>query len=195
MQRGAFRRRGRATEETQVERLNLGCGHDIRPGWLNLDVAPLPGVDVVHDLQQPPLPFADDRFELILCQDVLEHVDLVPTLRDLHRVLAPGGRLELRSPHFTSQAFHADPTHRRCFSVETFDFFIRGAPLGRDYYFDFHFSAIDRRRITFHRRRSEPWNWLIEPLVNASAWLQSYYEATGFSRLFPALNVEVTLVK
>jgi SAM-dependent methyltransferase len=184
-----------ADKENRVERLNVGCGPDIRPGWVNLDVAPLPGVDVVHDLDVLPLPLEDGRFEVIDCQDVLEHVDLVPVLRELHRVLAPGGRLHVRSPHFTSQMVYIDPTHRRCFSIQTFNFFVRSETTFGDFYFDFHFSAIERARITFHRRRSEPWNWLIEPLVNASTWLQHYYEAVGFSRLFPALNVDLTLVK
>ncbi len=178
-----------------MERLNVGCGPDARSGWVNLDVAPLPGVDVVHDLNDVPLPLEDERFELIECQDVLEHVDLVPVLRELHRVLVPSGRLRLRSPHFTSSVVYVDPTHRRSFSISTFDYFVGGKTAFGEFYFDFHFCTIERARITFHRRRSEPWNWLIEPLVNASPWLQRYYEAVGFSRLFPALNVELTLVK
>jgi len=52
--------------------LNLGCGADIRPDCVNLDRASLPGVDVVHDMSQLPLPFSADRFSHIVCQDVLE---------------------------------------------------------------------------------------------------------------------------
>ena len=57
------------------EKLNLGCGNDIRPDYVNLDVADLEGVDVVHDLDQLPLPFDDESFREILCLDVFEHVD------------------------------------------------------------------------------------------------------------------------
>lgn len=178
-----------------MERLNVGCGRDVRPGWINLDVAPLPGVDIVHDLNSIPLPFADGRFDLVECLDVLEHVDFVPVLRDLHRITRPGGQIRVKCPHFTSHVFHIDPTHRRSFSVETFAFFIREGSFERDYYFDFHFTRLAKSRISFHRRRSEPWNWIIEPLVNSSSWLQRYFEATALSRLFPALNVEVVLVK
>jgi SAM-dependent methyltransferase len=126
---------------------------------------------------------------------VLEHVELIPVLRELHRILAPGGRLRVRSPHFSSQVVYIDPTHRRSFSIQTFEYFVSGKTRFGEFYFDFHFSAIERARITFHRRRSEPWNWLIEPLANFSPWIQRYYEATAFARLFPGLNVEVTLVK
>ena len=176
-------------------RLNVGCGHDIRRGWVNLDSAALPGVDVVHDLGQLPLPFGDSEFSEIACQDVLEHVDLIPVMSELHRVLAPGGRLAIRAPHFTSYVAYIDPTHRRAFSIRTFDAFCKNSLLDREYYFDFHFSGVERAVITFHRTRAQPWNALLEQLVNRSERAQRVYEATGLSRLFPALNVEVTLVK
>ena len=58
-------------------KLNVGCGKDIRPDFVNLDVAPLPGVDVVHDLTRKPWPFEDKRFDHIELINVLEHL---PTL-------------------------------------------------------------------------------------------------------------------
>jgi len=173
--------------------LNLGCGTDIRPDCINLDRAPLPGVDVVHDITHLPLPFSSGRFSHIVCQDVLEHLDIVPTMRELHRVLAPGGTLEIRVPHFTSRNTYSDPTHQRAFSVGTLGFFCQCSS-NRDYYFDFAFTALEERRIAFARGRFDAWNYLIEPLVNISHRMQDYYERSVL-RIFPAINIHVRLRK
>lgn len=45
------------------------------------------------------LPFADSSFEQVLCTEVLEHVSSpVALLRDIHRVMVPGGLLILTVP-------------------------------------------------------------------------------------------------
>ena len=104
-------------------KLNVGCGKDIREGWVNLDSVKLPGVDVCHDINLLPLPFADAEFDEILCKDVLEHVEYIPTLGEFHRILKSGGRLTIRVPHFTSKDAFSDPTHRKFFTSHTFRYF------------------------------------------------------------------------
>jgi SAM-dependent methyltransferase len=177
-------------------KLNLGCGRDIRAGYVNLDSADLPGVDVVHDIEQLPLPFDDESFDEVLCLSIIEHLDYVPVLRDLHRILRPGGRLEITGPHFTARNFYVDPTHKNAFSIDTFQFFVADGEFAeRDYYFDFHFARLERAEIQFIKTHVEFWNHAVEPLVNRSPAMQRFYEATFLSRLFPASEVGVTLVK
>ena len=177
-------------------KLNLGCGHDVKPGWVNLDIAPLDGVDVVHDLDDHPLPFDDESFDYIECIDILEHVDDLPdVMRELHRILAPGGRLRIHVPHFTSSVWATDPTHRRAFAINTFEFFSKGSLHDRGYYFDFSFASVAERTIRFQRSPYLPWNRPMEWFVNRGRKLQGFYEATFLARMFPAHAVEVELVR
>ncbi len=182
------------------KKLNIGCGNDIRPDYINLDSAALPGVDVVHDVEQLPLPFADGAFTEILCQDILEHTEYIPLLKELHRILEPGGLVKIRVPHFTSRNNFVDPTHKKQFCVSTFSFFVKSSEgsksTERHYYFDFHFSRIASLKVTF-----DQWHWLflpnrfIAPVVNRNRRSQILYESSGWSRLFPAQNIEVVFEK
>jgi hypothetical protein len=66
---------------------------------------------------------------------------------------------------------------------------------GRGYYFDFAFDSMPTRLIRFQQVSYQPWNRLVEPLVNRNRKLQGLYETTFLSRLFPAHKVEVELVR
>lgn len=179
----------------ELKRLNLGCGKDVRAGWVNLDKTALPGVDVAHDLEKIPLPFDNDAFDTILCQNILEHIDYIPVLRDLHRILKKGGSLIIRVPHFTSRRNYDDPTHKKMFSIRTFEYFVKDSRAGRDYYFDFHFEKILKSRILFEKG-FYGYNYLIEYGINAFRPLkETVFEATFLSRLFPAEQIAVTLIK
>lgn len=177
-----------------MKKLNLGCGNDIRAGWVNLDRASLQGVDIVHNLENLPLPIQDEEFDLILAKDVLEHVEYIPLLRELHRIMKPAAELIIQVPHFTSAGNFIDPTHRKLFSFQTFDFFVINSPFCRNYYFDFAFGAVKSKKIIF-MKGALIYNYIIEPLVNISDQTKRLYEITGISRLFPALNIEVILTK
>src|SRR5258708_8631178 len=55
-------------------KLNLGCGPHIAPGYVNVDIVPLPGGDLVADLDQP-WPWQDGTVAEILASHLFEHVD------------------------------------------------------------------------------------------------------------------------
>ncbi|MPY86461.1 MAG: methyltransferase domain-containing protein [Luteitalea sp.] len=148
------------------DKVNVGSGTDIQPGWVNLDVAPLPGVDVVHDLTELPWPFPDDQFSEIKMIHVLEHLpDTVKTMEELHRIAKPGARVTIRVPYYNAPSMYTDPTHRAFFSERTFDFFDPKRPHcgKRPYYSTARFSI---ERMSFYLRVFKVYIRVGHPLVN-----------------------------
>ena len=115
--------------------LDIGCGRKKLAGAVGLDRFPLPGVDVVADLDQG-LPFPAESFDAVSANQVFEHVrDLVALVHEVHRVLTPGGVLVAHVPYFRSSWAHIDPTHVRAFTINSMDYFVAGTPTHRDYRF------------------------------------------------------------
>ncbi|MCX5749182.1 MAG: methyltransferase domain-containing protein [Candidatus Saganbacteria bacterium] len=104
-------------------RLNIGCGNDIRPGYINCDKVAIEGVDKAVDLDAR-LPFEDNSVNEIVLIDVLEHVqDFIGSMEELCRILEKNGRLIIQVPYWNSWCAVADPTHRRGFHEKVFNFF------------------------------------------------------------------------
>jgi predicted SAM-dependent methyltransferase len=97
--RARARRRMPGRVVPAVERLHVGCGARRVPGFLNVDVA---GSELDIDLASGELPFADSTFNAVVSQHVIEHLDLhgelLPLLRDIHRVMKPAGEIWLSCP-------------------------------------------------------------------------------------------------
>jgi len=106
-----------------ASKLHLGCGHVIKKGWINHDMVPLPGVDVLHDLRLFPWPFQDEQFEEIFADNVLEHLpDFISTMEEIYRISRPGSKIFIGVPFWNSYEAWGDPTHVRMFSEEMFEF-------------------------------------------------------------------------
>jgi SAM-dependent methyltransferase len=108
--------------------LDVGCGDrkKSRDGAtvVGVDAVSLPGVDVVHDLEVFPWPFKENEFDEVICDDVIEHLaDTVQVVEEIHRITKKGGLIRISVPHYTSDNFFTDITHRRPFSSRSFDFF------------------------------------------------------------------------
>lgn len=107
--------------------LDIGCGNRKRQGAFGIDTNPQSAADLVHDLNIFPYPLLDNEFDLIICKDILEHLDdVVKTIEEIHRVAKPDCRVEIAVPSLSSAARHIDLTHRRSFTSRSFDFFIDG---------------------------------------------------------------------
>jgi len=122
--------------------INLGCGSEPTPGFVNVDWIDQEGVDKVHNLLHFPYPFKDNSAKFIKAIDVLEHMPSftedhrsfsISFIEECHRILKPGGELFIQVPHWQSKNLWIDPTHVRGYDEQSFDYFDPDKFLGQAY--------------------------------------------------------------
>lgn len=89
----------------KTDKVNLGCGTDIREGYINVDHRPLAGVDVVADINK--LPFKKESLTEIYLSHIIEHFterELDKTLPYLFSLLKKKGKLVIIVPDIEAMA-------------------------------------------------------------------------------------------
>jgi len=83
-------------------KLHLGCGNNYKEGWVNVDfVGDI--ADVHADLCMFPWPWEDNSVDEVFMEHVIEHFDRPEfVLKEIHRVLRPGGIVHMITPHMFS---------------------------------------------------------------------------------------------
>ena len=138
--------------------LDLGCGTRRQPDSIGVDVNPNSAADVIANLDRFPYPFADNTFERIYCDGIIEHLgNVVQVMDELYRIARPGAHIIIITPYFTSVDAFSDPTHRHYFSARSFDYFTGNFP-------EYDFYA---QRAHFAKRRVEISFW---PLPRLRGW-------------------------
>jgi SAM-dependent methyltransferase len=174
--------------------IELGCGPLKRnPESIGIDMLPLPGVDIIHNIEEGLAFIPDNSVDEIQSFHFLEHiVSFESLMKDIHRILKKDGIHKATVPHFSNPHYYSDYTHKRFFGLYTFDYFCPKAeqPLNRkvpDFYNTFHFK-VTFRKYTFKTNLS-PRNivniLLVNPLFNSSNYMKELYE-DKFCFIWPA---------
>lgn len=110
--------------------LNLGCGDDLRKGFINVDKFFGRAQETVGhqikgcDLSESPWPFEDSTIDFILARDIIEHLpDKIATMNELWRVLKPGGCVHIEVPTTDGPGAFQDPTHVSYWNRHSFWYF------------------------------------------------------------------------
>ncbi len=113
---------------TPAVRLNLGCGSNVREGYINVDKYGSP--DVVFDLETFPWPWDDSSVDEVRLDSILEHLGqtngiFLEVMKELYRICKPDAIVSILAPHPRHMNFINDPTHVRAITVDGMHLFSR----------------------------------------------------------------------
>ena len=164
-------------------KLILGSADKKSNDAITLDINPLHKPDVVHDLNNIPLPFQNKQFKEIICHHILEHLlNINPIMNELHRICDPSGHIYIEVPHHSSWCANT-PEHKLRFNYFAFDGYIENGLTkwitGKKY-------KMLKREITFHRSFRRVW---LHKLFNAFPMTYERF----WTYLFPAEHLKIWL--
>jgi SAM-dependent methyltransferase len=105
---------GKKNKPKELIKLDLGCGPNKKPGFYGVDNLKFDAVDLVADLRKP-WPFKDGSVEEAHSSHFVEHLtgeERVHFVNELYRVLIPGGKATIITPHWASCRAYGDYTHQ-----------------------------------------------------------------------------------
>ena len=174
-------------------KLHIGCGSVIMPGWVNVDVRKIPGVDIIDDVTELSC-IPDDSCDIIYACHILEHVSRHETAKTLalwKGKLVKGGTLRLAVPDFAKVVKRYQSTNdiSECIGL------ISG---GQKNDYDHHFMVFDKASLTKHLEQVgfsniTEWDWRTVDHCDIDDHSQSYLPHMDKDHgLLMSLNLEAT---
>ena len=133
------------SRQGEVLRIDLGCGQDKQAGFISIDKRSLPGVDIVHDLEDLPYPIPENSITLIKAGHVVEKINplnqgFLKFMDEMWRMLKYDGQLLISTYYAGSAGYWGDPCN------------VNGCTQHTWYYFD----PLDRSGL-YKVYKPKPW--------------------------------------
>ena len=176
-------------------KLHIGCGHVILPGWINLDIENLPGVDI-HDDIRTLNKISDESCDIIYASHVLEHVgrhEFESVLKTWNKKLKMSGILRLAVPDFEKAIIWYQKTKQILDIVGL----VSG---GQKTKFDYHKMVFDKKILTEVLEKCgfgniHEWNWREIDHRRFDDYSQSYLPHMDKDKgMLMSLNLEATKI-
>lgn len=177
--------------------LDLGCGRTRREGRIGIDRLDSPAVDIIADVEEGLAFLPNDSVDAIHSKSFFEHVnDLEGLMREIVRVLKPGGECHVFVPHFSNPYYYSDYTHSKFMGLYTFYYFVeeqfqltRKVP---SFYTDIRVRVTSQRLIIANPFKKGNWfKKSLERIFNRNTALQEFYEE-NLCYLFPCYGLQVS---
>lgn len=167
--------------------LNLGCGRDIREGFVNIDLFSDDPRVVYMDIRK--LEFEDNSADLILASDILEHFshrDVEQILSEWVRVLKPNGEIIVRSPSLKLQV---DAYLRGDWDAYVASYMIYGGQTNPG---DYHCVGFDEKSIgeLFSKVGLELFSYEEQNIPQNKGYINLNFVARGRKKLTTKENLE-----
>ena len=158
-------------------KLDIGCSHYKKPGFIGVDILPGKDVDIVCSVENLIFAFPPGSVDEVYSRYMLEHVDgYFRALSEIYRVCKPGAKVTFILPHFSNHDYHGDPTHKRAFSLSSFNFIdsTRANGCDREYLtgVDFRIMSVKFSWWGDHFRCKKGWKRIVVGTLNSTInWL------------------------
>lgn len=143
-----------------MKKLNLGCGKNIKEGYINIDLYKGDGVDIILNLEEARLPFPENSVDEIYISHALEHIsNRYNLILECHRVLKPRGKLIIYLPASSISIMHNSYFHSKDYFKPIIGFDKRNGNYQVNNYFNLIYQKRRLRKpiLLYFRFR----NWLL----------------------------------
>ena|GEM_PF-1294086 len=109
--------------EHDLVKIELGCGKTKSEGYIGVDRYPMPGVDIVADMNKK-LPFQDEYADIVYASHSLEHLDdMQHIISEIFRISKDRAIIYILAPYASTSLNIANFYHKIQFNEDTFRLF------------------------------------------------------------------------